>query len=56
MEFQEEEWQDMDDVDSTDIDISEEIEPELGTPVLQINMEIIWYDGEEDNLSEQKFK
>ena len=49
MEIQESEWQDIDDVDTTDIDIPEEIFPVSGTPTIDIaNVEPIWCDEEEN--------
>ena len=47
MEIQESEWQDIDDVDTSDIDIPEEIFPASGTPTIDIaNVEPIWCDEE----------
>ena len=49
MEIQESGWQDIDDVDTTDIDIPEEIFPASGTPTIDIaNVEPIWCDEEEN--------
>ena len=49
MEIQESEWQDIHDVDTTDIDIPEEIFPASGTPTIDIaNVELIWCDEEEN--------
>ena len=47
MEIHESEWQDIDDVDTTDIDIPEGIFPASGTPTIDIaNVEPIWCDEE----------
>ena len=49
LEMQESEWQDIDDVDSTDIDIPVEILPASGTPIIDIvNVVPIWNDDDEN--------
>ena len=49
LEMQESEWQDIDDVDSTDIDIPVEILPASGTPIIDIvNVVPIWHDDDEN--------
>ena len=48
MEIQESEWQDIDDVDTTDIDIPEEIFPASGTPTIDIANVAICCDEEEN--------